>query len=129
MGQQAQALRCCFPDMDVDYCLADFAHPLGLPPLDGIVLANALHFKDKGPALRTIFAALRPGGRLVLVEYDTDQGNRWVPFPCSFAPWRPLARGAGFADTRLLATRPSRFLGQLYAAGNIRPSAAGDERR
>jgi ubiquinone/menaquinone biosynthesis C-methylase UbiE len=125
LEQQAQALRRHFPAVQVEYRQGDFARSLGLPPLDGIVMANALLFvEDKGPALRTLFAALRPSGRLVVVEYDTDHGNRWVPFPCSFATWQTLAREAGFADTRLLATRPSRFLGQIYAAVSFRPLPA-----
>lgn len=117
LARQAQAMRQRFPDTPIEYRQADFVQPLGLPPLDGIVMANALHFiRDKAPALRTIAAALRPGGRLVLVEYNTDHGNHWVPYPFSFPTWQTLAQEAGFVDTRLAATRPSRFLGQIYAA-------------
>jgi ubiquinone/menaquinone biosynthesis C-methylase UbiE len=130
LERQAQAMRRRFPDRQVEYRQADFAYPLGLPPLDGIVMANALHFtRDKAPVLRTIFAALRPGGRLVLVEYDTDSGNHWVPYPVTFGTWQALAQEAGFVDTRQVATRPSRFLGQIYAAVSIRPPVDGDERR
>jgi len=76
--------------------------------------------------LRTIIAALRPGGRLVLVEYNTDHGNHWVPYPFSFGTWQALAKQAGFVDTRQGATRPSRFLGQIYAAVSVRPPTGGD---
>jgi ubiquinone/menaquinone biosynthesis C-methylase UbiE len=48
LERQVQALRRCFPATQVTYRQADFAHSLGLPPLDGIVMANALHFtRDK----------------------------------------------------------------------------------
>lgn len=130
LERQAQALRRLFPDTHVEYRQADFTHTLGLPPLDGIVIANALHFiKDKPPLLRTIFAALRPRGRLVLVEYQTDHGNAWAPYPLTFASWQALAQEAGFADTRMTAIRPSRFLGHIYAAVSIRPTDPGVEPR
>jgi len=53
---------------------------------------------------------------LILVEYDTDNGNHWVPFPLSFETWHLLAQSCGLANTRLLATVPSRFLGRIYSA-------------
>lgn len=128
LERQAQALRHRFPHVQVEYRRADFTQPLDLPPLDGIVVANALHFsQDKLPVLRSIFAALRPDGRLVLVEYGAEYGNAWVPYPLTFATWQTVAEEAGFTETRLLATRPSRFLGQIYAAVSLRPPDA-DER-
>ena len=127
LERQAQALRRRFPHTPVTYRRADFTDALGLPPLDGIVIANALHFTaEKKSALRIIRAALRPAGRLVLVEYNTDHGNRWVPYPFSYPTWQALAEEAGFVDTRLVATRPSRFLGQIYAAVSSRPAVGGE---
>ncbi len=96
---------------------ADFTRPLELPPLDGILMANSLHFfKAKEKVLRQVGTMLKPGGKLLLVEYDTDSGNLWVPHPLSFATWRGLAPRAGFTEPRLLATRPSSFLRGFYSA-------------
>ena len=72
--------------------VGDFTRPLALPPLDGIVMANSLHFvADPVPVLRQIVGLLRPGGRFVLVEYDADRGNNWVPHPISAARWPGVA--------------------------------------
>jgi hypothetical protein len=84
-------------------------------------MANSLHFeRDKLVVVRLVRGYLRPGGRLVLVEYDTDRGNPWVPYPLSFRSWEALAAEAGLRETRRLAAVPSRFLGAIYSALSIR---------
>ena len=118
---QRRALRDTFPNVSVTPLIADFSRSLELPPLDGIVMANSLHFeRDKLAVLGLVRAYLRPGGRLVLVEYDADHGNPWVPFPLSLGTWAKLAAQAGFRDTRRLASVPSRFLGSIYSALSLR---------
>ncbi len=123
---QRRAMEARFPAVSVRYQVADFAQPLDLPPLDGLLMANSLHFlRDKAPTLRRLVALLKPGGRLVLVEYNADRGNRWVPYPLSYETWRGLAERCGLEGTRLLATVPSRFLGEIYAALSLRPRPQG----
>jgi ubiquinone/menaquinone biosynthesis C-methylase UbiE len=118
---QLRAMRDLFPSVAVTPLVADFTTPLELPPLDGIVLANSLHFvRDRLAALRLVGGYLRPRGRLVLVEYNSDHSNPWVPFPLSFRTWTTVAAEAGFRDTRQLASIPSRFLGSIYSAVSFR---------
>jgi ubiquinone/menaquinone biosynthesis C-methylase UbiE len=96
---------------------ADFTKPIDLAFLDGMVMANSLHFvRDKAPVLALVHKMLKPSGRLLLVEYDADSGNTWVPHPMSFETWRALADSNGFTRTRKLASVPSRFLGRIYSA-------------
>ena len=117
---QAEALRAAFPAARVEQCVADFGGPLELGRLDGVVMANSLHFqRDKLRVLALVRGYLRPGGRLVLVEYDADQGNHWVPYPISFRSWSSLAVEAGFRETRRLESAPSRFLGSIYSAVSL----------
>jgi ubiquinone/menaquinone biosynthesis C-methylase UbiE len=114
-----------FPATAVEVEVADFTRPLRLSGLDGVVMANSLHFvRDKRPVLESVRGILRPGGRLVVVEYGADRGNPWVPHPFSYPTWEALAAEAGFEGTRLLRTIPSRFLGSLYSAVSHRPLAS-----
>lgn len=117
LREQERALRTQFPQITVHCLTADFTRPLELPALDGIVMANSLHFqRDQRAVVQSIKAYLRPGGRFVLVEYNVDQGNPWVPYPVSYESWQALAHRCGFGTTRLLATRPSSFLKEIYSA-------------
>lgn len=108
-----------FPGVVGRYHTANFTKPLHLPLLDGAVMANSLHFlRHKDETLRLIRGYLKPNGRLLLVEYNTDRGNLWVPHPLSYPTWVRLAKSNGFPNTELLATRPSRFLGEIYSAAS-----------
>jgi SAM-dependent methyltransferase len=113
-----------FPGVEVHRHVLDFTDPLPFPAatLDGVVMANSLHFvRRKEPVLRAILPAIRPGGRFLLVEYGADRGNPWVPWPLSFATWQRLAESVGLERTRLIGEVPSRFLGSIYSAASDVP--------
>ncbi len=123
LARQEQAMRARFARVEVAYLRADFSRPLALPPLDGVLMANSLHFvRDKALVLRLIHDSLKPGGQIVLVEYNTDSGNPWVPYPLAFPTWVELAARCGFVNTRQLAAVPSRFLGEFYSAQSWKPA-------
>jgi SAM-dependent methyltransferase len=97
---------------------ADFTRPLELPELlDGLLVANALHFvRDADVVLARLAALVRPGGRIVIVEYDRRAASRWVPYPIPSDRLPTLAAAAGLSTPAIAATRPSAFGGILYVA-------------
>jgi ubiquinone/menaquinone biosynthesis C-methylase UbiE len=101
----------------IEIVAADVTGALALPPLDGVVMANVLHFvADAQGVLSRVAALLRPGGRLVLIEYEGRRPSRWVPHPVDSARFMELAAGAGFTPPRVVARRPSLFGGDIYVA-------------
>ena len=131
LRENARRVRAAFPfDRPEDPGGRLHAPPAAGPvePLAGVVMANALHFVERRrqqDVVRSVAGLLRPGGRFVIVEYDTDHGNHWVPHPFTFAGWERLAQDAGLVDIRPTGRVPSRFLGAIHAAVGVRPAGSG----
>lgn len=102
--------------------VADFTRQLELPglgqrPLDGILAANALHFvPDPAKVLARLVGRLRPGGRVVLIEYHRRRATRWVPYPIDKERLPDIAAQAGLTSPTIEGTRPSMYGGYLYVA-------------
>ena len=95
-----------------DFIQADFINDdLQLGALDGILMANSLHYvKDKARLFKKFDVP-----KFLIVEYDTARSNPWVPYPISYANLEQLAKGLGYHIEKL-ATQPSRFGGNMYSA-------------
>jgi SAM-dependent methyltransferase len=85
--------------------------------LDGILMANSLHYAaDQIDFVRRLRTRLKPDGGLLIVEYDTDRSNRWVPYPLSWDGLQRLfgqvggkAGDAGFGRPRKIHEAPSLY--------------------
>jgi len=91
---------------------ADFEKDnLPLSDLDGILMANSLHYiKDKPALIKKLRTYMRPDAPFLIAEYDTDQPVRtWVPYPVSYASLSKL-----FPHVQKLGERPS-----VYGRANI----------
>jgi len=105
----------------------DFTRDLQLPgvgagELSGMLFANALHFvPNPDVVLARLLSWLRPGGRVVIVEYEGRRPSRWVPFPISAERLREIVAGLGLSQPVITATHPSAYGGSLYVAVTDRP--------
>jgi trans-aconitate methyltransferase len=100
--------------------MADITQPNAtLKMLDGILLANAIHYvADQAAFIKMLHNILKPGGLLTLVEYDTDTPvPRWVPHPLSYKAATRLFTLPHWTQLQKGNTRTSAFgRSNLYAA-------------
>lgn len=95
----------------------DFTKETDLPMVQGMLMANALHYApDPLATLEQLLKKLDSGGSFLLIEYDTEQANPpWVPYPVSLKKWLKIASEAGLIEPTLWFRKRSAFgSGDLY---------------
>jgi trans-aconitate methyltransferase len=101
-------------DVRIHTHVGDFMEPWSFGSVDGILMANSLHYVANQEAfVRTCESSMTSPRRILIVEYDTNKANAWVPYPVSRARLAELFSGYSF---RSLGSRPSRYQrARLYA--------------
>jgi len=95
----------------------DISKPLGFAELDGMLLANSLHYiKNQRKLLGELMLNIKTGGRIAIIEYDIHRGNFAVPHPVSFEKLGILTEQIGLPQPTKLATYPSRYHKEMYLA-------------
>lgn len=89
----------------------DFPWPANL---DGVLMANSLHYVKAPAALVSRLDAAMRRRRFLLVEYDITTGNPWVPYPINEASATRLFRSAGYVAIRLGRKRSLFRRGEMY---------------
>lgn len=104
--------------INIEIVEADFNMLMVLPSLDGILMANALHYgNDHLYVLKNVLTFLKPGGTFILIEYDTEKPNPpWVPNPISLHTFRVMCKQVGLKDPVEIGRRKSIYQeGEMYA--------------
>jgi len=106
-------------NVSIETMTADFvSDDLHLHDLDGIMMANSLHFvRDKVSLLNKLRQYMKPHFFFLIVEYDTDVPNPWVPFPVSYQSLKQLVEKVNGGSPDKIHERPSAYnKANIYSA-------------
>ena len=101
-------------DVHIHTHVGDFIGEWPFGSVDGILMANSLHYVANQDAfVRACESRMTSPHRFLIVEYDTNAANPWVPYPVSRTRLAELFNGYSFTK---LGSRRSRYQrAPLYA--------------
>lgn len=105
--------------VSIKFIEADFeTKALEVAGLDGILMANSLHFiRGKESLIRRLENHFSTSRRFLIVEYDTTASNPWVPYPIDFKGLKSIFGRVGNYSISKLGQRRSLYgSSMLYGA-------------
>jgi len=101
----------------IEFIKADFEkEPFPFSNLDGILMANSLHFiRDKSALIGKLIKILNHNGQYIIVEYELKKQNLWVPHPITFNALKELFEEHGYSDAIKIGERKSVYGVKMYA--------------
>lgn len=105
-------------DIEIIFQKADFEKDdLQLPLLNGILMANSLHYiKNQLNFVEKTNRFFKEERKIVIVEYDNMSANRWVPFPVDYSDLKALLLRAGYKNISKIGERNAVYGRKMYAA-------------
>jgi ubiquinone/menaquinone biosynthesis C-methylase UbiE len=118
IGSQLTAVDKQHQKLPVKFIKADFEKDnLDLANLDGILMANSLHYiRDKTKLIKKLETYFATNPAFLIVEYDTTRFSPWVPYPINYQKLQELFTSLGYGSIAELASVPSRFGGRMYSS-------------
>jgi trans-aconitate methyltransferase len=106
----------------INFQQADFTSTVLPQSLDGILMANSLHYVvDQLSFINHLTKQLNKHGRLIFIEYDTDQSNAWVPYPITFYKLKEILSQAGYTSVTKIGEIDSVYNhNKIYACAAFR---------
>lgn len=91
---------------------------LPFAPLDGILMANSLHYvKEQLAFIRKARRHLKTEHSFLIVEYEMSRPTTWAPYPLSYGALQRLFEQAGYQAIGKLRERPPvRGFNKMYSA-------------
>jgi ubiquinone/menaquinone biosynthesis C-methylase UbiE len=118
IDQSKQTIKAVRDDVAIEFLQADFTNiNITLPLLNGIVMANSLHYVRNKPALiQNLKPYLHPNAGFIIVEYDLQKANQWVPYPVNPGELQQLFFNEGYSKFEITGTKKSAYNeGLIYA--------------
>jgi ubiquinone/menaquinone biosynthesis C-methylase UbiE len=122
VDKSVQNLKNSTDGCHIEFIKSNFeSEDLPFKNVDGILMANALHYiQDQASFIKKMRKNLVAEGKIILIEYDTEESNQWVPFPVSLERATGLFKNAGFTEIQKLGEKQSIYRNNnLYAISII----------